>query len=99
MASGDTNDEVTLLRRRIDELEKTEARYRNLYESSPISLWEEDWSAVKAHLNQLIASGVEDLDEHLTSHAEDVFACVGMVKVIDVNKAPQFYLTRTRNSI
>ncbi len=87
MASGDTNEEVTLLRRRIDELEKREARYRNLYESSPISLWEEDWSAVKAHLNQLLASGVTDLDKYLAAHVEDVFACVGMVKVIDVNKA------------
>jgi rsbT co-antagonist protein RsbR len=87
MASGDTNDEVTLLRRRIDELEKSEARYRNLYENSPISLWEEDWSAVKAHLNQIIASGVTDLDEYLASHVEEVFACVGMVKVIDVNRA------------
>ena len=76
-----------MLRRRIDELEKREARYRNLYESSPISLWEEDWSAVKAYLNQLIASGVEDLDEYLASHVEEVFACVGMVKIIDVNKA------------
>ncbi len=87
MASEDTNEEVTLLRRRIDELEKSEARYRNLYESSPISLWEEDWSAVKAHLNHLLASGVTDLDTYLTSHAEEVFACVGMIKVIDVNKA------------
>jgi rsbT co-antagonist protein RsbR len=87
MASGDTNEEVTLLRQRIADLEKSEARYRNLYESSPISLWEEDWSAVKAHLNQLLASGVTDLDKYLASHVEDVFACVGMVKVIDVNKA------------
>ena len=87
MVSGDTNDEVTLLRRRIDELEKSEARYRNLYENSPISLWEEDWSAIKAHLNHLIASGVTDLDKYLAAHVEEVFACVGMVKVIDVNKA------------
>jgi len=87
MISGDTNDEVALLRRRIDELEKSGARYRNLYESSPISLWEEDWSAVKAHLNQLLASGVKDLDQYLASHVEDVFACVGMVKIIDINKA------------
>lgn len=62
MASGDTNDEVALLRQRIEVLEEKEARYRDIYENSPISLWVEDWSAVKAHLNQLLVSG--GLDGH-----------------------------------
>jgi rsbT co-antagonist protein RsbR len=85
MASVDTNDE--LLRQRIAELEKSEVRYRSIFEHSPISLWEEDWSAVKAYLDQLIASGVTDLDGYFKTHFNDVIACVSMVKIIDVNNA------------
>lgn len=82
-----TYDEFILLRHRHAELEKSEARYRNIFENSPISLWEEDWSAPKARLNQIVASGITDLDAYFKSHISEVVACASMVKVLDVNKA------------
>ncbi|MCY1004389.1 STAS domain-containing protein [Nannocystis pusilla] len=78
--------ELTQLRQRVAELERSEARYRNIFESSPISLWEEDWSAVKQHLDRILATGV-DLDAYLRSHVDDVIACVGLVRILDVNRA------------
>lgn len=81
-----SDHELTQLRQRVTELERSEARYRNIFESSPISLWEEDWSAVKQHLDRILATGV-DLDAWLRSHVDDVVACVGLVRILDVNRA------------
>jgi len=96
MASMGTNDEIIALRERIAELEKSAVRYRDIFENTPISLWEEDWSVVNVFLNKLLASGVTDLDAYLKAHFEDVIACAGMVKVVDVNKAT-LELCRAKN--
>ncbi|WP_130472809.1 PAS domain-containing protein, partial [Candidatus Magnetaquicoccus inordinatus] len=41
------------------------ARYHTLFQESPISLWEEDFSAVKLFLEQLHKEGIGDLATHL----------------------------------
>jgi len=67
--------------------EENEVRYRTLFESSPISLWEEDYSEVKTLLAELRAGGVEDLEKHLREHLEIVAECLERVRVVDVNDA------------
>ena len=74
-------------RRYSRELRRSEARYHILFENSPISLWEEDFSEVKAFIEQLRASGVNDFRAYFKDHTEDIVACAGMVKIVDVNKA------------
>ena len=68
-------------------LRESEARYRLLFEDSPVSLWEQDFSEVKAHLEQLRARGIEDLSAYLDEHPEDIATCINKVRVLDVNKA------------
>ncbi|MHA1577367.1 MAG: ATP-binding protein, partial [Candidatus Thorarchaeota archaeon] len=68
-------------------LEKSEVRYKTLFENSPISLWEEDFSDAKEYLDQLKATGVKDIREYLTTHPEELLKCVKLLKVIDVNQA------------
>ncbi len=58
-----------------------------LFEDSPISLWEEDFSAVKAHLELLRDSGVTDFREYFEQNPSAVPECAKMVKVLDVNQA------------
>lgn len=87
MTSAETDHEVQLLKERIASLEKSELRYRSIFESSPVSLWEEDWSAAKARLNEILASSVTDLDAYFRSHFDDVIACVQGVKILDINQA------------
>ncbi len=65
----------------------SEARYRSLFEDSPISLWEEDFSLIKEYLENLKASGVTDMQEYFSNHPEAVIDCAERVKVLDVNKA------------
>ncbi len=83
----DPEQELIQLRQRVAELERSEARYREIFESAPISLWEEDWTEVKQHIDRLLAAGVRDLDAHLRQHPADVFTCLGLVKILDVNAA------------
>ncbi len=70
-----------------EERERSEQRYRNLFENSPISLWQEDYSQTKAILERIVKSGVEDLEAYLTEHPEVVTQCVQSIQVVDVNQA------------
>jgi PAS domain S-box-containing protein len=68
-------------------LRASEQRYRELFEESPISLWEEDFSAVKAHIDDLRTAGVDDLSSYFAAHPEAVLECAGLVKIVQVNQA------------
>jgi PAS domain S-box-containing protein len=69
------------------DLRESEERYRIVFENSPVSLWEEDFSAVNAFFDQLEAEGVDDLDAHFDRHPESVQHCAELVRVIDLNQA------------
>ena len=68
-------------------LRENEDRFRVLFEESPVPLWEEDFSAVKPHLEVLKAEGASDLYAYLKSHPDEVVNCASMIKILDVNKA------------
>ena len=89
----------SLLRQRRQEIElrQSEARYRSFFENSPISLWEEDFSEVKAYIERLRKSGVQDFKRYFLNHAGEVTACAGMVKILDVNRATmKLYIVDTK---
>ncbi|HLO79113.1 MAG TPA: ATP-binding protein [Magnetospirillum sp.] len=68
-----------------DALTASEARYRELFTSSPVPLWEEDFSAVKAAIDQ-VPPGV-DFPAWLDAHPDFIRDCAGLVRIIDVNNA------------
>ena len=68
-------------------LVKSQSRYRELFDSSPISLWEEDFSEVKRKIDLLRASGVTDLDEYFSSRPDELLDLASKVKITDVNQA------------
>jgi diguanylate cyclase (GGDEF)-like protein len=63
-----------------------ERRLSSLFEASPISLWEEDYSAIKEHFDSLRAEGVTDLQSYLKDHPETVLFCASLINVLDVNQ-------------
>ncbi|MCE5328624.1 MAG: PAS domain S-box protein [Planctomycetaceae bacterium] len=68
-------------------LRDSERRYHSLFENSPTSLWEEDFSAVREYLDSLEASGVEDLPAYLRRNGQAVRHCASLVRIVDVNAA------------
>jgi len=52
------------------ELQESKERYHRLFEASPISLWEEDFSAVKIKLDTLKRKGVKNLGNYIKAHPE-----------------------------
>lgn len=82
------------------ELKKAEARYRLLFQQSPISLWEEDFSEVKTYVDGLQRDGVTDLGQYLASHPDALKACIGKIKITDVNtKALELYEMHDRKQL
>src|SRR5208283_3976214 len=74
-------------KRQEDALRASEQRYRSLFEDSPVSLWEEDFSAVKLFIEDLRKQGIEDFRAYFESHPEEVARCIEQIKVVDVNQA------------
>ena len=69
------------------QLRDTMDRYRDLFEDSPLALWEEDWSLVRRYLDESRASGVDDLVAHLDSTDAAVARCSSLMQLTDANKA------------
>lgn len=70
----------------LDNLVESEARYRTLFEEVPISLWEEDFSAVRDYLKDLRASGITDFQQYFDDHPDEVVRLADKVVVLDVNR-------------
>jgi len=68
-------------------LRESEARHRALFSQAPISLWEEDFTAVNAWLTEVKASGIENLDTYLQNDPEALHYALRLLKILDVNQA------------
>ncbi|MEI6171521.1 MAG: HD domain-containing phosphohydrolase, partial [bacterium] len=81
-------------------LGQSEMEYRALFEDSPVSLFVEDFSAVKRAFDELRACGIVDLGAHLEQHPEMVEACYRSVRIIDVNEAAvQLCMATTKDDL
>ena len=67
-------------------LRRSEQYARDLFEYSPVSLWVEDFSAIKLLLEGVRAQGIVDFKTFLKVHPEFVSRCMQEIRVIDVNQ-------------
>lgn len=66
-------------------LRNSEERYHAIYQTSGVSIWEEDYSTIKGALDELRLQGVTDFPAYFNEHPEFVQESLGMLKVVDVN--------------
>ncbi|MGH6939466.1 sensor histidine kinase [Hypericibacter sp.] len=68
-------------------LRESERRYRNIFQTAGVSIFEEDYSAVRSALRTLKQRGITDIRGYLADHPSFVQNCVAMVQILDVNEA------------
>jgi hypothetical protein len=60
--------------------------FQSLFEYAPISLWEEDYSAIKLFFDNLRADGVVDLHLYLDEHPEEIENSIHRRKIKRFNR-------------
>ncbi|MCE5271437.1 PAS domain S-box protein [bacterium] len=75
-------------RKRIERaLIESENRYRRMFRSSPMPLWEEDISELRRELDSLRQKGVEDIRTYIREHPDFIRHAAGLIRIVDVNEA------------
>ena len=91
--------DISARRRAEAALNEGEARWKTLFDHSPVSIWEEDFSEVKKRLDALRASGIQDLANYLHTHPDEVARCAAAVKILQVNQTSADCLSTDTQSI
>jgi PAS domain S-box-containing protein len=68
-------------------LQESEQRFRMVFEHSPVSIWEEDFSEVKNLFDDLKKQGITNIETYFGQHPEVIFQCAGLIKIVDVNQS------------
>jgi len=73
--------------KRIEDLKKENSIFKELFDSSPTPMWEEDITELVDHLDLVRDSGVINFNEYFNSNPEKLTECIDKIKLINVNKA------------
>ncbi len=78
--------DVTDRRSTEQRLDESETRYRGIFEGARVALWDKDFSAILALLDDLRSQGVVDLRAHFTANPAVLARTVDLIRVKDVNE-------------
>ncbi len=79
-------EDVTERQEADQRLRTSEARYRVLFEQSPVAIVEQDYSEVGVWLEGLRAAGVPDLATYLDQHPDELARMLTSVRIVDTNR-------------
>ncbi|MES2183522.1 MAG: GGDEF domain-containing protein [Pseudomonadota bacterium] len=79
-------DDITARVRAERQTALSEKYARGLFDHSPVSLWVEDFSAVKRLIDEVRRQGITDFGTFVKVHPEFVTRCMQEIRVIDVNR-------------
>jgi PAS domain S-box-containing protein len=79
--------DITLKKEAQKLIEKSETRFRSIFENSPLPLWEKDFSGVKNYLIELglMNKNPDTVYSFFDEHPEVVYKCISLIKITDVN--------------
>jgi PAS domain S-box-containing protein len=94
------NNDITTRKQAEARLLESEQRYRDIFESTGVSIWEEDFSHAKAAIDALGFPGGRGVREYFAGHPEFVRQAARMIRVIDVNHATlKLFAAGTKNEL
>jgi two-component system, NarL family, sensor histidine kinase UhpB len=70
----------------INELLSSRNRLLSLFEYSPVSIREEDYSQVKIYLERLSSEGIKNFRQYFDTHPDEVVYGLSLIKIIDINQ-------------
>lgn len=80
-----TAEDITENKLAIKALKNSESRFRSLYEYSPISILEEDFSGAYYYIQNIMNKGIKDLDKYFNEYPDEIKILSQLIKVINVN--------------
>jgi PAS domain S-box-containing protein len=78
---------VRRLQRRTEQLNRSEERWRTVFEHAGVVMFEEDFSEMTRQFAALRAAGVSDLRAHLAAHPAEAVALFRLLRVTAANRA------------
>jgi PAS domain S-box-containing protein len=81
----ETGADVTQRRQSEQELARSEERYRAIFNTAGIAIFEEDYSDIVPLLDELSVLGVLDRSAYIRANPAFVLRCVRQVSIVDVN--------------
>ena len=66
-------------------VQDSDISYQDIYESVPVSIWVEDWSAAKRYTDDLKRRGIADIGAYFIDHPAQLKDLASIVDVYDVN--------------
>jgi PAS domain S-box-containing protein len=79
--------DITERKRSEEHLQHQEQKYRFIFETIGVSIWEEDFSQVKLQIDKLRAKGVQDFRTYFAENPKVVLRLLRKVKAVKVNAA------------
>lgn len=82
-----TADDITHRFNASEGLRRSEVRYRNIFQTTGVGIWEVDFSPVKRLIDSIYATGVTDLRSYVQRHPEFARQAMKLSQCKDVNGA------------
>ena len=86
-ANKSLRNEIAVREETEKSLRESESRYRNIFETTAFSIWEEDFSEYIKDIEKLKSQGITNFRSYFDSHPEEVRAAQKKIKITDVNPA------------